>query len=99
MQWSNLTNCAEDDTLTFIQVYHQTLVNAFPGLQLRWVRIYGKRWDHLYGEAAAFSGPGLRTRLNANYGLCLDNPELIPNPELETIIAMLKEIFNEDTLV
>lgn len=98
MQLSQLTGDHNKDTLAFIQDYHHTLVNAFPGLQLRWVRIYGKRWDHMYGDAGAFSGQALRIKLNTNYGLCLDNPELIPTPELETIIAMLREIFNDDNL-
>ena len=99
MQPAKPANFTKKDPLDFIQAHHQVLLDVYPGLQLRWVRIYGKRWDHLYGDAGSFSGQALRTELNSNLGLCLDNPELIPAADLDTIMAELKEQFNDKNLV
>jgi len=91
-------NCCQDKQ-AFIQELHQALLREYPALQLRWVRIFGPRWAHLYGEAAEASCQAIKIRLNKSYGVCIDNPEYIPGPSLDTLIAQLKERFNDEDLV
>jgi len=70
----------------------QCLKQAYPGLQTRWSRVYGRRrWAHIYGGGEIFCLNPLRVELGANYGLYIDNPELIPPGELDTIIEGLQQ--------
>jgi len=78
-----------------IETCHQTLLKQYPGLQVRWVRIYGKRWAHLYGDMEGISHQSLKMQLNPSYGICIDNPELIPSGDLDGIINRLKERLND----
>jgi len=86
-------NICCDDKQSFITASHQALLEQYPGLQVRWVRIYGKRWAHLYGDSSGISCHALKMQLNQDYGIFIDNPELIPYGNLEEIIATLKEYF------
>jgi hypothetical protein len=78
----------------------EELIRAYPDLKLRWVRIYGKRWAYLYGN---FDNEGalapLKIQLNHDYGLCLDNSEVIPETDLVNILKLLKERFSHVDLV
>lgn len=67
------------------------LKQAYPGLQTRWSRVYGRRrWAHIYGTAEFFSLKPLRIELGANYGLYIDNPELIPPNDLDKLVDLLQ---------
>jgi|GEM_PF-1725180 len=77
----------------FIRLFHDALLAHYPGLRLRWVNIYGKRWSHLYGDYDIVAIRPLKVQLNNNYGICIDNPEIIGRRNLEEIIAILKEFF------
>jgi hypothetical protein len=77
----------------FMIKFHHALLKEYPGLQMRWARIHGKRWAHLYGESAVLALQPLRIQLSQNYGIILDNPELIPKDNLDELIAVLKEYF------
>jgi hypothetical protein len=79
--------------------FHVALLEQYPGLQMRWVRIYGKRWAHLYGDTEGMSCHPLKMQLNQGYGIYIDNPELIPHGNLEEIIATLKECFTDEIMV
>lgn len=70
---------------------HQCLQQNYPGLQLRWSRVYGRRrWAHIYGGSEIFSLNPLRVELGADYGLYIDNPELIPPADRDYIISLLQ---------
>lgn len=84
-----------DSKQKLIETCHQTLIKHYPGLQVRWVRIYGKRWAHLYGDTEGISYQSLKIRLNPFYGICIDNPELIPLSDFDGIINCLKERFDD----
>lgn len=67
------------------------LKQAYPGLQTRWSRVYGRRrWAHIYGTSEHFTLNPMRVELGANYGLYIDNPELIPLTDLDRIISQLR---------
>lgn len=88
-----------DEDLDFIQACHQTLKEIYPDLHLRWVRIYGKRWAYIYGNAAELSQNTLRIQLSRDYGICIDNADLVEPVELDQAVAIIKEHFNENALV
>ena len=74
---------------------HQALQRLYPGLQLRWSRVYGRRrWAHIYGESEHLSLRPLRVELGPDYGLYIDNPELIPPSDLDAIIGLLRQALN-----
>ncbi|MGE5390944.1 MAG: hypothetical protein ACM3PE_07755 [Deltaproteobacteria bacterium] len=67
------------------------LKQAYPGLQTRWSRVYGRRrWAHLHGGTELLCMNPLRIELGEHYGLYIDNPEVIPPVELVTIVAQLR---------
>lgn len=67
------------------------LKQSYPGLQTRWSRVYGRRrWAHIYGTGEHFTLTPLRVELGANYGLYIDNPELIPRNDLDHIISLIR---------
>lgn len=77
----------------FIMKFHDALHKQYPGIQIRWMRIYGKRWAHMYGDGTVIALQPLKIQLNQDYGICIDNPELIPSENLDELIAVLKEYF------
>lgn len=93
------THCQDDD-LHFIKVCHEVLMEMYPGLQLRWVHIYGQRWAYIYGEPNEISShPPCKIRLSQNYGLCIDNNEMLSSSELESFTAIIKEHFHDKIMV
>jgi hypothetical protein len=98
MLFPEINNCCFGKQ-EFIEVFHRALVEQYPGLQVRWVRIYGKRWAHLYGDAGDISCHPFKMQLNQDYGICIDNLELISHQKLEEIIATLKEHFTDEIMV
>ncbi|WP_054693175.1 hypothetical protein [Syntrophomonas palmitatica] len=87
------TICREQQGLgmeAVIKSCHQALIDKYPGLQLRWSRVYGKRWSHVYGEGNASSLNKQRVELGPNWGLYIDNPEAVNETELNSIIQALK---------
>jgi len=67
------------------------LKQTYPGLQTRWSRVYGRRrWAHIYGSTEFLSLHPLRIELGPNYGLYIDNPELIPPNDLDMLIDLLQ---------
>jgi len=92
-KFPHINNCCYNKQ-EFIRLFHEALLAQYPGLQLRWVSIYGKRWSHLYGDSDIVALQPLKVQLNNDYGICIDNPEIIPHRNLEEIIAILKEFFS-----
>ncbi len=87
------------DDLDFIKVCHDVLVELYPGLRLRWVHIYGKRWAYIYGNSDDLNRSSLRITLSRNYGICIDNAELVDPLELDQAVAIIKEHFNGKVMV
>ncbi|MGS0763582.1 hypothetical protein [Syntrophomonas curvata] len=76
---------------------HQALHELYPELNVRWARIYGRRWAFIHGRAAdAISFSTLKVQLSTNYGLCIDNANTITPPELDAIRTTLREYFRHD---
>jgi len=85
--------CREQQSLgmeAVIKSCHQVLQNQYPGLRLNWSRIYGKRWSYVYGEGEPLSPNRQRVELGPRWGLYIDNPEIVPVGELDSIIQALK---------
>ncbi|CFY11633.1 Uncharacterized [Syntrophomonas zehnderi OL-4] len=75
--------------LTACQMAMQQL---YPQLKLRWSRIYGSRWAFLEGNSDDYVPLNpTRIRINNEYGLCIDNADVITASELEDISQSLKE--------
>lgn len=80
----------------FIRACHQVIIQAYPGLILRWSRIYGKRWSYLYGGEEGPDTVGLnalRIKLNSDFGVCIENPDRLTQAELNQLTGLLKECF------
>ena len=79
------------DEADIIPSLDRSLKQTYPGLQTRWSRVYGRRrWAHIYGSVDFFSLNPLRIELGPNYGLYIDNPELIPPNDLDRLIDLLQ---------
>lgn len=78
---------------------HQILMERYPALKVRWSRIYGFRWSHLYGNTELSSFNPVKIRLNQNYGIFIDNAYILSPDELERIIKELKECFSDEPLL
>jgi hypothetical protein len=72
---------------------HQEYRHRYPGLIMRWARIYGSRWAHFLGGSGTVSFVPYKLALNDNFGLCIENPEILNPADLDTIISELKEEF------
>ncbi|MEN6325438.1 MAG: hypothetical protein ABFD18_04395 [Syntrophomonas sp.] len=77
----------------FIRYMNQELLALYPGLIIRWSRIYGSRWAYLWGTSDGIALNPVKVALNHNYGICIDNPEIFIDDELEKIVFNLKESF------
>jgi hypothetical protein len=74
---------------------HQALQELYPGLIVRWARIYGHRWAFIHGSASTdINAVTLKVRLNDEYGLCVDNVRVIPSSQMDEIITTLRSLFN-----
>lgn len=71
---------------------HNYMTNVYPGLKLRWSRIYGKRWAHFLGNSSDLSFCPVRVEISPGYGLSIENPEYLDEAELKKIISMLKGV-------
>jgi len=88
-----------DEDLDFIKACHEVLAELYPSLHLRWVRIYGKRWAYIYGNWEYLDQGSLRIQLSQDYGICIDNAELVAPLELDQLAAIIKEHFNAKVVV
>ncbi len=88
-----------DEDLDFIKACHEVLVELYPGLRLRWVHIYGKRWAYIYGNSGDLTQSSLKIQLSQNYGICIDNTKLVEPPEFDQAVAIIKEHFNGKVMV
>lgn len=72
---------------------HQEYSHRFPGLVMRWSKIYGSRWAHFLGGGTIVSFSSYKLALNNDFGLCIENPEMLNPAVLDTIISELKGAF------
>lgn len=87
------THCSKD------KIYlacHQVLMEQYPDLEIRWSKIFGFRWSHLYGNTEKVSLNPVKIRLNRDYGICIDNAYILTADELQNIIHNLKECFPDE---
>lgn len=73
---------------------HREYSRRYPGLIMRWARIYGSRWAHFLGGSGTVSFAPYKLALNDNFGLCIENPEILDPADLDAIISELKEEFS-----
>lgn len=76
---------------------NKAILDFYPGLKVRWAKIYGNRWSYLFGNSGEVSLNSKKIRLNDEYGIYIDNSEILKLKELEELIAALKECFKGDT--
>lgn len=88
-----------DNADRIVLVSNNILLDMYPNLQLRWSKIYGKRWSHFHGNSGEPAHNPLQLKLNKKYGLCIDNAEIIPADELDKVIKMIKECFADENYV
>lgn len=86
VEWINLQ---QELILRLDQEYNR----RYPGLSLRWTRIYGSRWAHFLGRASLSSNYPYKLVLNENFGLWIENPEILDPADLDTIVSELKGAF------
>lgn len=88
------------DYMDIIRECQNNMALRYPDLKMRWVRIYGKRWAHLYGDSSELSACSpLKIEIEPNFGLCIDNSEIVPAEELETMLETIKERFSHVDMV
>lgn len=64
---------------------------VYPELLLRWSRIYGRRWAYLSGNSAeTICLNPTRIKVSPEYGICIDNVEVLSPFELENMIKTLE---------
>lgn len=49
--------------LPTLQACHQAIQELYPELKVRWTKIYGRRWSHVWGTKPVCSAPAGRCRL------------------------------------
>lgn len=76
-----------------INRWHRELGSRYPDLRMRWARIYGSRWAHFLGGSADVSFFPVKLVLNKDFGLCIENPEVLAPNELDSIISELRGAF------
>ncbi len=77
----------------FIKYMNQELLASYPGLIFRWSKIYGSRWAYLLGSSDGIAFNPVKIALNHDYGICIDNPDILIKGELDKLIFNLKESF------
>jgi hypothetical protein len=87
----------EDIPATFSRIVslNRYLSAAYPGIRLRWAQIYGARWAHLLGEVHELTAIPLRLQINQNYGLLIENPEILGQEDVDFITSVLKGEFGK----
>ncbi|HOB11958.1 MAG TPA: hypothetical protein PKO32_02270 [Syntrophomonadaceae bacterium] len=76
--------------LPVLQACHQAVQESYPGLGLRWTKIYGRRWSHVWGDGTSMLSAGRRVQINESWGMVLNEPCPIPEPELTQMVQVLK---------
>lgn len=67
---------------------------TYPRLLLRWARIYGSRWAYLTGNSAnTLCLQPARYIISSEYGIFIDNADVLSPSELEDIVQTLKGCF------
>ncbi|MGI5880204.1 MAG: hypothetical protein ACOX6L_06370 [Syntrophomonadaceae bacterium] len=69
---------------------HQALQDIYPGIKVRWARIYGRRWAFQYGDSFG-DLPAVKYKINEQMGLIISNQELIPDQELPLVLDTLRK--------
>ncbi len=77
--------------LPVLQACHRAVKELYPGLELRWTKIYGRRWAHIGGDETSMLGAGRRVQINEYWGMVLNEPCPIPEPELVQIVQVLRD--------
>lgn len=70
---------------------HQALQDIYPGIQIRWARIYGRRWAFQYGDGFDSLAVTIKYKINEQMGLIINHQELIPEQELPLVINTLRK--------
>lgn len=79
---------------TLIDVCQLAMQQLYPQLLLRWSRIYGSRWAYLAGSNADTSClTPTRIKISSEYGICIDNVDVISATELTDILQTLEVCF------
>ncbi|MGI6467828.1 MAG: hypothetical protein GXZ09_02565 [Syntrophomonadaceae bacterium] len=73
----------------------QQLGAAYPGIKLRWARIYGRRWSHLLGEVHDPTAVPMKLQINNEYGVIIEKHEILAMEDVENIVGLLKGEFGE----
>lgn len=79
---------SEDESVKYL---NQELLVLYPELIFRWSKIYGSRWAYLCGNSSEMAANPVKIPLNRDYGICIDNPDILSNGELDRLIFNLKE--------
>jgi len=95
---SILDRYPEKDVEEYLRFCDNQILRIYPQIRIRWARIYGSRWAHLLGNFADLSLKPLRVKLNDKYGLLIDNAHSLPPADLQQLIAILKECFEDEPL-
>lgn len=67
---------------------------VYPQLVLRWSRIYGSRWAYLAGSSLdTIHFNSARFNISPEYGIFIDNADVISPSELEDIVQTLQGCF------
>jgi len=77
--------------LPTLQACHQAIQELYPELKVRWTKIYGRRWSHVWGDETSMFSAGRRVQINEGWGIVVDEPCPIPEPELTQMVQVLKD--------
>ncbi|MEG3070790.1 MAG: hypothetical protein HQP61_06025 [Peptococcaceae bacterium] len=88
---ANSCHCGSGEELA--KICNREILDSYPGLRLRWVRIYGHRWSYLFGNSDEICMNAKKIRLNGDYGIYIDHHEGLDEQELGVLIAALKRCF------
>ncbi|SHG83542.1 hypothetical protein SAMN02745221_01078 [Thermosyntropha lipolytica DSM 11003] len=80
-----------------VEECHTLISRLYPGLAVRWAKIYGKRWAFIKGNQEGLSLHAEKYQLSPHIGIILDNPEAISPEDKKELLAALKECFNHGT--
>jgi|UPI0000573E91 hypothetical protein len=95
---SILEQYPEKDGEEYLRFCDNQILRINPEIKIRWARIYGSRWAHLLGNFDDIALKPLRIKLNNNYGILIDNSNSLPPADLQQLIAILKECFEDGPL-
>jgi len=95
---SILEQYPEKDGEEYLLFCDNQILHIYPQIEMRWARIYGSRWAQLLGNFVDIPFKPLRIKLNDKYGLLIDNANSLPPADLEQLIAILKECFEDEPL-